>query len=100
MITKNFTIPLADEPYLDTTALNKTHAATYVGPRYLKITVDSATSYVERVVSGADTMDEMNQLNVPLETGKTYHIKNLSDKIIMSDDKLLEAFDKLITGVA
>lgn len=74
MITKNFTIPLADEPYLDTTALNKSHAATYVGPRYLKIAIDSATSYVERVVSGADTMDEMNQLNVPLETGKTYHI--------------------------
>ena len=33
-------------------------------------------------------------------TGKTYHIKNLSDKIIMSDDMLLEAFYKLITGVA
>ena len=33
-------------------------------------------------------------------TGKTYHIKNLSDKIIMSDAMLLEALDKLIKGVA
>jgi frataxin-like iron-binding protein CyaY len=32
--------------------------------------------------------------------GKTYHIKNLSDKIAMPDDMLLEALDKLITGVA
>ena len=33
-------------------------------------------------------------------TGKTYQIRNLSDKIIMSDDMLLEALDKLIKGVA
>ena len=33
-------------------------------------------------------------------TGKTYQIRNLSDKIIMSDDMLLGALDKLIKGVA
>lgn len=33
-------------------------------------------------------------------TGNTYQIKNLSDKIAMPDDMLLDAFDKLITGVA
>lgn len=74
MITKNFSIPLADEPYVDTAALNKSHPATYVGPRYLKVAIDSATKYVERVVSGADTMDEINAINVPLEDGKTYHV--------------------------
>jgi predicted DNA-binding transcriptional regulator YafY len=41
MITKNFTIPLTDEPYVDTTALNRTHAAVYTGNRYLKIVIDS-----------------------------------------------------------
>lgn len=32
-------------------------------------------------------------------TGKTYQIKNLSDKIAMPDEMLLMAFDKLIKGV-
>ncbi len=74
MITKNFSIPLADEPYVDTTALNKSHPATYTGPRFLKIAIDSATKYVERVVCGADTLDEINSINVPLEEGRTYHV--------------------------
>jgi hypothetical protein len=74
MINKNFTIPLADEPYLDTTTLNKSHAATYTGPKYLKIVIDSATKYVERVVAGADTLDELNASNVPQEPEKNYHI--------------------------
>jgi hypothetical protein len=74
MINKNFTIPLADEPYLDTTTLNKSHAATYTGPKYLKIVIDSATKYVERVVAGADTLDDLNASNIPQEPEKTYHI--------------------------
>ena len=74
MITKNFTIPLTDEPYVDTTALNRTHAATYTGPRYLKIVIDSETKYVERIVSGADTLDEINNIFVAQEPEKTYAI--------------------------
>jgi hypothetical protein len=74
MITKNFTIPLTDEPYVDTTALNRTHAATYTGPRYLKIVIDSETKYVERIVSGADTLDEINNMFVAQEPEKTYAI--------------------------
>jgi hypothetical protein len=74
MITKNFTIPLADEPYVDTTALNKTHAAAYTGNRYLKIVIDSETKYVERVVAAADTLDDINNAFVAQEPGKTYEI--------------------------
>jgi len=74
MITKNFTIPLADEPYVDTTALNKTHAAAYTGNRYLKIVIDSETKYVERVVAAADTLDDINNAFVAQESGKTYEI--------------------------
>ena len=74
MITKNFTIPLTDEPYVDTTALNRTHAATYTGTRYLKIVIDSETKYVERIVSGADTLDEINNIFVAQEPEKTYAI--------------------------
>jgi hypothetical protein len=74
MITKNFTIPLADEPYVDTTALNKTHAAAYTGNRYLKIVIDSETKYVERIVAAADTLDDINNAFVAQEPGKTYEI--------------------------
>jgi len=74
MINKNFTIPLADEPYVDTTALNKTHAAAYTGNRYLKIVIDSETKYVERVVAAADTLDDINNAFVAQEPGKTYEI--------------------------
>ncbi len=33
-------------------------------------------------------------------TGKTYQIKNLSDKVAIPDEVLVDAFSKLITGVA
>jgi hypothetical protein len=65
---------LADEPYVDTTALNKTHAAAYTGNRYLKIVIDSETKYVERVVAAADTLDDINNAFVAQEPGKTYEI--------------------------
>jgi uncharacterized protein (UPF0305 family) len=74
MINKNFTIPLADEPYVDTTALNKTHAAAYTGNRYLKIVIDSETKYVERIVAAADTLNDINNAFVAQEPGKTYEI--------------------------
>ena len=74
MITKNFTIPLTDEPYVDTTALNKTHAAVYTGNRYLKIVIDSETKYVERVVAAGDTLVEINNIFVAQEPGKIYDI--------------------------
>lgn len=74
MLNKNFTIPLADEPYLDTVTANKSHPGTYTGPKYLKISVDAITKYVERVVAGADSLDAINEILVPQEEGKTIHI--------------------------
>ncbi len=74
MLNKNFTIPLADEPYLDTVTENKSHPGTYTGPKYLKICVDATTKYVERVVAGADSLDAINEILVPQEEGKTIHI--------------------------
>lgn len=72
MINKNFTIPLADEPYLDTTAQNKSYAATYTGPRYLKVCVDKITKIVERYVAGADTMDGISAIIAVEEPEKMY----------------------------
>lgn len=78
MITKNFTIPLADEPYVDTTALNNTYAATYKGPKYIKVAIDSTSKVVERVVSSADTMAELDQMFTPTEANHTYHVMDAS----------------------
>jgi len=72
MINKNFTIPLADEPYLDTITQNKTYAATYTGPRYLKVCVDKTTKIVERYVAGADTMDGLSAIIAIEEPEKIY----------------------------
>lgn len=74
MINKNFNIPLTDEPYVDTTAVNKSHAATYNGHRYLKIVIDSETNYVERVVIAGDNLDDINNAVIPLEPNKNYHV--------------------------
>ena len=76
MINKNFTIPLADEPYLDTTTQNKTYPATYTGPRYLKVCVDKETKIVERYVAGADTMDGLSAIIAIEEAEKMYQILN------------------------
>lgn len=74
MINKNFIIPLTDEPYVDTTALNKSHPATYNGHRYLKIVIDSTTNYVDRVAIASDNLDDINSAPIPLEPGKNYHV--------------------------
>jgi hypothetical protein len=60
MITKNFTIALTDEPYLGTTTQNKTYAATYNGPKYIRLQYDVETKYVEKYIYVSDSMEEMN----------------------------------------
>lgn len=72
MITRNFTIPLADEPYLDTTAQNRTYTATYEGPRYVRVQYDSTTKYIEKEIFRADNLDEMNSFDLYVrEPGKS-----------------------------
>jgi hypothetical protein len=71
MITKNFNIPLNDEPYKDTKTLNKVWPATYNGPRYIKVQIDSTTHFVDRYVYMTDKSEEMNSFdNYPKEPGK------------------------------
>jgi len=73
MIKKTFQIPLTDEPYVGTTALNKTYTATYTGPRYLLVKVDQSTGVVENTVFGTDSLVEMDKFtSYPKEPGKLY----------------------------
>lgn len=75
MITKNFNIVLADEPYVDTTALNKTHPATYTGPKYVKVQIDMESGYAEKVIFGTDDLNEMTSFDgYAKEPGKTYTV--------------------------
>ena len=71
MITRNFQIPLTDEPYLGTTVQNKTHPATYTGPRYIRAQYDSTTKYIEKEVYRGSTLDEINSGMYVQEPGKS-----------------------------
>lgn len=57
---KNFTITLPDEPYKNTTALNKTVNAVYTGPRYLAICVIDSTGEIKYVARSGETEAEID----------------------------------------
>lgn len=57
---KNFTFTLPDEPYKNTTALNKTVNAVYTGPRYLAICVIDSTGEIKYVARSGETEEEID----------------------------------------
>ena len=57
---KNFTFLLPDEPYKNTTALNKVQNAVYTGPRYVAICVIDATGEIKYVARKGESLAEMN----------------------------------------
>jgi hypothetical protein len=57
---KNFTFLLPDEPYKNTTALNKVQNAVYTGPRYLAICVIDATGEIKYVARKGESLAEIN----------------------------------------
>ena len=57
---KNFTFLLPDEPYKNTTALNKVQNCVYTGPRYLAICVIDATGEIKYVARRGETLPEIN----------------------------------------
>jgi len=57
---KNFTFLLPDEPYKNTTALNKVQNAVYTGPRYLAICVIDATGEIKYVARRGESLAEIN----------------------------------------
>jgi hypothetical protein len=57
---KNFTFLLPDEPYKNTTALNKVQNAVYTGPRYLAICVIDATGEIKYVARRGESLPEID----------------------------------------
>jgi len=57
---KNFTFLLPDEPYKNTTALNKVQNAVYTGPRYIAICVIDATGEIKYVARKGETEQELD----------------------------------------
>ncbi len=57
---KNFTFLLPDEPYKNTTALNKVQNAVYTGPRYFAICVIDATGEIKYVARRGETEAELD----------------------------------------
>lgn len=57
---KNFTFLLPDEPYKNTTALNKVQNAVYTGPRYFAICVIDATGEIKYVARRGESLAEIN----------------------------------------
>jgi hypothetical protein len=60
-MNKNFTVTLPDEPYKTTTALNKTVACVYTGPRYLAICVIDETGEIKYVARRGESLAEIDQ---------------------------------------
>lgn len=57
---KNFTFLLPDEPYKDTTALNKVQNCVYTGPRYFAICVIDSTGEIKYVARRGETLPEID----------------------------------------
>jgi len=69
---KQFTFTLPDEPYVQTTATNKTVNCTYDGPKWLCFAVENGTNKVRNLECAFDTEAEL-QLETQIEEGH-YHI--------------------------
>lgn len=57
---KNFTFLLPDEPYKNTTALNKVQNAVYTGPRYFAICVIDATGEIKYIARRGESLAEID----------------------------------------
>lgn len=57
---KNFTFLLPDEPYKNTTALNKVQNAVYTGPRYIAICVTPADGSIKYIARRGESLAEID----------------------------------------
>ena len=78
---KNFTFLLPDEPYKNTTALNKVQNAVYTGPRYLAICVIDATGEIKYVARRGETLPEINfETLVDDDPATTFYLIDASEQ--------------------
>lgn len=83
-MNKSFNIAMPNKPYVEDFSENKVQAATYTGPRYLKVQYANDTKYIANIISDGDTMDEVN-------AGPSAVMENHTSTVIDADSDTLVA---------
>ena len=83
-MNKSFNIAMPNKPYVEDFSENKVQAATYTGPRYLKVQYANDTKYIANIISDGDTMDEVN-------AGPSAVMENHTSTVIDADSETLVA---------
>ena len=83
-MNKSFNIPMPNKPYVNDFSDNNVHAATYIGPRYLKVQYHNETKYIANIINEGDTMDDLND-------GPSAVMENHTSTVIDADSDTLVA---------
>ena len=83
-MNKSFNIPMPNKPYVNDFSDNNVHAATYIGPRYLKVQYHNETKYIANIINEGDTMAD-------LEDGPSAVMENHTSTVIDADSDTLVA---------
>ena len=83
-MNKSFNIPMPNKPYVNDFSDNNVHAATYIGPRYLKVQYHNDTKYIANIINEGDTMEDLND-------GPSAVMENHTSTVIDADSDTLVA---------
>lgn len=85
-MNKSFNIPMPNKPYVNDFSDNNVHAATYIGPRYLKVQYHNETKYIANIINEGDSMAD-------LDDGPSAVMENHTSTVIDADtDTLVAAY--------
>ena len=60
-MNKSFNIAMPNKQYVEDFSEGKVQAATYTGPRYLKVQYHNDTKYIANIINEGDTMEDLNE---------------------------------------
>ena len=70
-MNKSFNIAMPNKPYVEDFSESKVQAATYTGPRYIKVQYDNASGYIRNIIADGDTLEECNEADAAVMEGHT-----------------------------
>ena len=83
-MNKSFNIATPNKPYVEDFSEGKVQAATYTGPRYLKVQYHNDTKYIANIINEGDTMEDLNE-------GPSAVMENHTSTVIDADSDTLVA---------
>ena len=83
-MNKSFNIAMPNNPYVEDFSEGKVQAATYIGPRYLKVQYHNDTKYIANIINEGDTMEDLNE-------GPSAVMENHTSTVIDADSETLVA---------